>query len=117
MKLSFILLFIALLFKQTTTTGQVLIFSKSKSQHRVYKTQNLTFTLLDGTEDKGRVNSVSLNSIVINTKDKGEITLDNSNIKSFSERRHIWYLGARMRSLITYKSRHNVEGYKYKIKE
>lgn len=110
--MKYLLLILLFLVKCQTTFGQTLIFSKSKQEHRIYINQSLKFTLINGEEYKGQVFSVATNSIIIKTKENKDIIIYCKEIKSYSQRKHLWYLGARLKSIITYNAKHNVEGYK-----
>ncbi len=114
---STILILFLTLFFNFTIKSQTLIFyrSKPKAEYRFYQKQKLTLHLQDGTKYKGQIDSFNENQILLNTKKTGQITVDNKNIKSFTVRRHIWYFGSRLQSLIQYNKTRDLEGYKYKI--
>jgi hypothetical protein len=53
-----------------------------------------TLKTMDDKTFKGIVTIVDLNTIKINSLGAGEINVEVKNLKSFTERRHIWYIGA-----------------------
>ena len=99
-----------------TAWGQSsLIFTKAKKEIRLFKTDDLTLILKDGSKFKGIIDSVTPSFVMIKTKNSGHITVDVPNIKAFKKHYHLWYIGT-FASLIQDNRTFNIEGFKYKFK-
>ena len=112
----FIILILTIVLSVNVSKGQNLVFSKTNSKHSFPMQTGRKYTLLtkDGKTFKGIVTVTSVDIVNINAEGIGETVIEVKNLKSFTERRHIWYIAA-WASLIKKNMTINVETAKVKF--